>query len=138
MGLSVMRQKATVELLARLWVLAGAALTFGLGVLYAISPTRVQSAAGIELPTPAALTEIRSTYGGLHVGIGLFLAYCSTTPQGRSFGLLFCGVAFLLAGAARLVGVAEFGSELPQVVTSALELGFGGGAIWLRDRISAA
>ena len=127
-----------MELLSRLWILTGAALTAGLGILYFVSPSSVQSAAGIELPTSAALTEVRSTYGGLHIGLGLFLMYCLAGRPGRSFGLLLCGTVFLMAGVARLAGVAQFGSDLPQVVTSMLELGFGGGAMWLRSRQSVA
>ena len=119
-------------------LLTGAAFTLGLGVLYALSPASVESAAGIQLPTAAALTEIRSTYGGLHIGLGLFLVACSMTPTGRPFGLLLCALAFSFAGVMRIWGVAQFGSGLPQLATSALELGFSGGAFLLWRRTQAA
>ena len=127
-----------MELLARIWVLSGAALTFGLGLLYAADPSRIEQVAGVSLPTAVALTEIRSTYGGLHMGIGLFLFMCSRTRSGRRFGLLLCGMAFLFAGLARIVGILQFGTEFSQLVLSGLELGFSAGAFWLRKGITAA
>ena len=127
-----------MELIARIWVLCGAALTFGLGLLYAANPARIEQVAGVILPTAAALTEVRSTYGGLHIGIGLFLFTCSRTTSGRRHGLLLCGIAFLFAGLARIVGILQFGAGFPQLGLSTLELGFSAGAFWLRHRMPAA
>ena len=127
-----------MELIARSWVLLGAALTFGLGLLYAANPERIEQVAGIVLPTAAALTEVRSTYGGLHIGIGLFLFSCSRTSRGQRYGLRLCGVVFLFAGLARIVGILQFGAGFSQLGISALELGFSAGAFWLGHRMTAA
>ena len=47
------------------------------------------------------VAEIRSTYGGLHVGIAFFLLACAAREGWRRVGLLFCGLTFAGAGIAR-------------------------------------
>ena len=97
----------------------------GLGSLYLIDPEAVREAAAISPQTPAALAEIRSTYGGLHVGIGLFLLACAVREDTRRAGLLFCGLAFAGAGLARLAGILEFQvEESSQLVIASLEIAF--------------
>ena len=54
------------------------ALTFiYYGVLGSLNPAATVLPMGIEVDNPGATTEIRATYGGLLVGIGLFLCYAS-------------------------------------------------------------
>ena len=97
----------------------------GLGSLYLVNPDALRDAAGISPESPSALAEIRSTYGGLHVGIALFLLACAARESTRRTGLLFCGLAFAGAGIARVVGILEFeAGELKQVVTASLEIAF--------------
>ena len=104
-------------------ILFGACLMGGLGLLYLIHPDAVREAAGISPGTPSALAEIRSTYGGLHVGIAVVLLVCASREHMRRTGLLFCGLAFAGAGLARFAGILEFrAAEVGQVVTASLEL----------------
>lgn len=106
-------------------VLFGAFLMGGLGSVYLLHPEALREAAAISPETPSALAEIRSTYGGLHVGIALFLLACAAREGTRRAGLLFCGLAFAGAGIARLAGILEFqAAELEQVVTASLEITF--------------
>lgn len=123
---------------SRLWLLAGAALTIGLGSVYALDPSFLEEAVGAHLLTPEARTEVRSTYGGLHIGIGLFLLLCLRSRSSLREGLLLCGLAFSLAGVARLAGVLEFGAGLPQIGTALLEVGFAGAALWLHRGLASA
>jgi hypothetical protein len=106
-------------------ILFGACLMGGLGSLYLVHPDALRDSAAISPETPSALAEIRSTYGGLHVGIALFLLACAAREGTRRAGLLFCGLAFAGAGIARVAGILEFqAAELKQVVTASLELAF--------------
>ena len=112
-------------MLGVLSLLFGAVLTGGLGLLYLLYPEAIQERAGILPGSPSALTEIRSTYGGLHVGIAFFLVACAVREGNRRAGLLFCGLAFAGAGIARGAGILEFEAAEPmQVVTAVLEIAF--------------
>ena len=103
----------------------GACLMGGLGLLYLLHPEALRDNAGISSDSPAALAEIRSTYGGLHVGIALFLVVCAVREGSRRTGLLFCGLAFAGAGIARFAGILEFqAAELDQIVIASLEVAF--------------
>lgn len=55
--------------------------------------------------TPSALTEIRAFYGGLQLGVGLFLVWCLRASDRVSMGLLLGGLAVGSAGLARLFGI---------------------------------
>ncbi len=124
--------RSPVRLLGVTSILLGACLTGGLGLLYLLHPDALRDRAGISPDSPSALAEIRSTYGGLHVGIALFLLACAAREGRRRAGLLFCGLAFAGAGIARVAGILEFqAAELDQVVTAALEIGFSVITLWL-------
>ena len=117
--------KSPVRLLGVSGILFGACLMGGLGSLYLIHPDALRGSAAISPESPAALAEIRSTYGGLHVGIAIFLLACAAREGTRRVGLLFCGLAFAGAGIARFAGILEFqATDLKQVVTASLELAF--------------
>jgi hypothetical protein len=120
-------------------ILVGAFLTGGLGLLYLLHPDALRDRAGIFPTTPAGLAEIRSTYGGLHVGIALFLLACAASEGRRRAGLLFCGLAFAGAGMARVAGILEFRAAEPdQVVIAALEIVFSAVTLWSYRRWPAA
>jgi hypothetical protein len=113
-------------------ILVGACLTGGLGFIYLLHPDAIRDAAEISPDSPSALAEIRSTYGGLHVGIALFLLACAASEGRRRTGLLFCGLVFAGAGIARVAGILEFQAAEPdQVVTAALEIAFSIITLWL-------
>lgn len=121
-----------VRLLGVSSILWGACVMGGLGLLYLLHPDALRDAAGISSDSPSALAEIRSTYGGLHVGIALFLLACAVREGRRRAGLLFCGLAFAGAGIARVAGILEFqAAEFDQIVTAALEIAFSVITLWL-------
>jgi hypothetical protein len=121
-----------VRLLGISAMIFGACLMGGLGSPYLLQPAGIHEALGISPETPSALAEIRSTYGGLHVGIALFLIACAASEGRRRAGLLFCGLAFLGAGLARFAGALEFQTtESVPVVVAFLEVTFSMIALWL-------
>ncbi len=106
-------------------IIFGACLMGSLGSLYLLEPDSLREAAGIHPTTPSALAEVRSTYGGLHVGIALFLLVCAIREGMQRAGLLFCGLAFAGAGLARVAGILEFQAiETAQIVIASLEIAF--------------
>jgi hypothetical protein len=114
-----------VRLLGIGGILFGACLMGGLGSLYLLHPDALRESAAISPETPSALAEIRSTYGGFHIGVALFLVVCAAREATRRVGLLFCALAFAGAGIARFAGILEFQAlEFKQVVTASLEITF--------------
>ena len=55
--------------------------------------------------TPAGLTEIRAFYGGLQIGFGCFLIWCSREHTRTFFGLLVEGLVVGGVGMARGLGM---------------------------------
>ncbi len=128
-----------VRLLGISGIVFGACLLGGLGFLFLVQPEALRDRVGISPDTPSALAEIRSTYGGLHVGIALFLLACAARESMRRTGLLFCGLAFAGAGLARAAGILEFqATDSNQVVIASLEVAFSVITLWLYRRWPAA
>ncbi len=120
-------------------IVLGACMMGGLGSLYLFDPDAVREAAGISPETPSALAEIRSTYGGLHIGIGLFLLACAAREETRRVALLFCSLAFAGAGIARFAGILQFQVMEPaQIIVASLEVSFGVITLFLHREWPAA
>ena len=74
------------------------------------APAALMDPLGIPLAGPAARNEIRAAYGGMHVGIGLFLLATALRAELRAVGLWasLCIMGGLVAG--RLVSITVEGS----------------------------
>jgi hypothetical protein len=98
---------------AALVLTGGGLLLVGLNGLAA--PGALLAPLGIPLEGPPALSEARANYGGMHVGMGLFLLSAAALPGLRRAGLL-ATLAFtggLAIG--RLVSLAVDGMPSPFV-----------------------
>jgi hypothetical protein len=111
-------------------VLAAFVLLAGLGCL--LAPSLFAQQAQFQT-APSALAEIRAFYGGLQLGIGLFLLWCLRTTSRTSQGLMLVGLAVGGAGLARIFGIlidhaptshhlANLGIEVVTVVLVAIAL----------------
>lgn len=121
--------------LARGTLVLGSLVLAAYGVWFLIAPDALARLVGLEFTSPNAPVEIRSFYGGLELGLAAFLLVCARRPALRDAGLLLGGLAFSLAGAARLLGVAQYGFAGPsQPLVGAIELVFAGMCLWLRAR----
>jgi hypothetical protein len=118
--------------------LSGLALTF-VGWIGLSAPADLMSPLGIPLDGASAHNEIRAAYGGMHVGLGLFLVVAALRPALRSTGLwvnlcimggLVAGrlVSFVLDGAPGDFVVRLLIPEAAGAVLSALLLAAGGRA----------
>ncbi len=87
-------------------VLAVSALVFlGIGLVFLAAPESLLPRVNITAPPGTALTDIRAVYGGLDLGVGIFLVFCIVRRQVR-LGLAASGFTFGGLACARLIGIA--------------------------------
>ena len=81
---------------------------------------------GIQATSKVGTVELRAFYGGMELGLGIFLAMCLWRPEWQSAGLWLVLLANGGAGLARLLGVFLSGAALGGYLGWALlwELGF--------------
>lgn len=60
-------------LFARILLALQALALVGLGLAYFIRPHEMANLSGMLLMAPAAITDVRAYYGGLQIGLGVFL-----------------------------------------------------------------
>ncbi len=85
--------------------LALTALVYGaLGGAFVVRPELLE-VTGVVLPTGAAKTEIRSIYGGLELGLGVFFAIACARPAWFRAGLVAQIASFSGIALARVIGL---------------------------------
>jgi hypothetical protein len=90
---------------ARLVLSLGALAYLGLGLWLSFKPEGLQ-AVGVQADSAAARTELRATYGGLELGLGLFLAWCLCGDPARlKAGLLATALTVGGFGCVRALGI---------------------------------
>ncbi|WP_179214705.1 DUF4345 domain-containing protein, partial [Pseudomonas aeruginosa] len=87
-----------------LWLCSALFVVLGLGFVFFPGPLASLLTSGEPL-TPAALTDLRASYGGTSFGIGLLLGYAALRPRYLVLGLLAALAVIASGGAARLYGV---------------------------------
>jgi len=103
----------------------------GLGAAGLVYPDRVMGLLGFAVLNPAhaaaALGEVRATYGGLFVVMGIYALLAASNPFAQRGRLLFIGLLWLGACAGRLIGISVDGNPgLPGWVGVIFELIVGG------------
>ena len=107
-------------------VLALCALGFlGFGLWLLFDPSALQKV-GVGATSKVGTAELRAFYGGMEIGLGLFLAGCLLKPEWRAAGLWLVLLANGGAGLARLLAIGLGGAALGGYLAWALlwELGF--------------
>ncbi|HCF2339820.1 DUF4345 domain-containing protein [Pseudomonas paraeruginosa] len=87
-----------------LWLCSALFVVLGLGFVFFPGPLASLLTSGEPL-TPAALTDLRASYGGTSLGVGLLLGYAALRPKYLVLGLLAALAVIASSGAARLYGV---------------------------------
>ncbi|OGT58612.1 MAG: hypothetical protein A3E01_03865 [Gammaproteobacteria bacterium RIFCSPHIGHO2_12_FULL_63_22] len=106
-------------------VLVLAALGFlGFGAWLLVDPVGGLAGVGIAGTTAAGVVELRAFYGGLEIGLGLFLLLCSARPDWRVPGLWLVLLGNLCIGLTRLYGIGDSG-EFNNFFAAALAWEFG-------------
>ena len=111
---------------------------FAFGLWLLVDAGGALAKVGIHAQTPTGLVELRAFYGGMELGLGLFLAWCALRPEWREAGLWLVVLANGGAGLARLGSALVAGTALGGYLGWALlwELGFaalGGLALTLKQ-----
>lgn len=101
-------------------------------VCFLIYPGLLGELVGFEHHSPNTLVEVTAFYGGLELGLAIFLLWTSQVPDRIDIGLRMIFFVFLTAGLARLIGMIRFGFENPsQPIVTGLEVLWAFVAIWL-------
>jgi hypothetical protein len=98
---------------ARVLLLLGAAVFVIVGLGFLVFPAEWAAITEISLPTTMARTDLRATYGGLDLAIGIFLWICARRDDWIRPGLLALALASAGFGGGRLVGIVAEGSAAP-------------------------
>jgi hypothetical protein len=107
-------------------VLALCALGFlGFGLWLLFDPAAMEKV-GIQATSKVGTVELRAFYGGMEIGLALFLAACLWKPEWRAAGLWLVLLSNGGAGLARLLAIGLGGAALGGYLAWALlwELGF--------------
>lgn len=109
-------------------------ITTGLGLAGLFYPDRVMGMLGFAIPNTAnaaaVMGEVRATYGGLFVVLGVYTLLTSMDPPAHRSRLRFIGLLWLGACAGRLLGVDLNGNPgVPGWVAVAFELIIGGALV---------
>jgi hypothetical protein len=89
-----------------LTILGLGALGFAVfGVQWLANPIAMAQPLGIVLSNGDATSDARAVYGGMEIGLGLFLAYSAWSPARRTQGLAAGALTLGGLGLARIAGV---------------------------------
>ncbi|MFY0684886.1 MAG: DUF4345 family protein [Balneola sp.] len=104
--------------------------------VYAISflvmPELLGELVGFTHHSPNTLVEITAFYGGLELGLAIFLMWSAAKRNRFYFALMMLFFVFLSAGLARLFGIIRFGFEDPsQPIVTVLEIGWAIFSLWM-------
>ncbi len=109
-----------------LWIDCLLFVGFGLGFV-AAPQELAEFLLGSAPIVPSAVIDMRATYGGVALGIGLFFGLTARSPQTVRIGLLASLLVIGSLGAARLVGVVVDGEPngfmLLSLATEAVSVG---------------
>jgi hypothetical protein len=83
----------------------GAVAFWAFGLQWLAHPVVMAQPLGIVLTNGDATSDARAVYGGLELGLGLFLVYSCWAPQRRTQGLAAGALTLLGLGTARLAGI---------------------------------
>jgi drug/metabolite transporter superfamily protein YnfA len=109
-------------------------ITTVLGLTGLLYPDRVMGLLGFAIlntaNSAAVMGEVRATYGGLFVVLGVYTLLASMEPSAHRSRLMFIGLLWLGACAGRLLGVDLNGNPgLPGWLAVAFELIIGGALV---------
>jgi hypothetical protein len=90
---------------AQVFLFLTALMSVVFGAIYLAAPYTMTDPMGFGQLAPSALTDVRATYGGLQLGMGLFLFWCLAPARLRT-GLLFTLLSVGALAICRGIGLA--------------------------------
>jgi hypothetical protein len=103
----------------------------GFGLAYAIAPVRMAALTQVAVPTGTARADFTATYGGLQLGIGVFLLLCTRTPAWTIPGLWAALTTMGGFAALRILGILRAHGRLGAAIWIALAIEILGVALTL-------
>jgi len=106
------------------------------GIAYLAQPEAVLALTGSFQLDSNALTDSRATYGGIQLGLGMYLLLLLRRNDGIASALLLLGVALTTVGASRIAGYLIDGDvSIMHLVVGLQEMGIAAFAIALMRRL---
>jgi hypothetical protein len=107
-------------LFARFILAVQALVMAALGLAYWLYPYEMANLNGMLLMEPASVSNLRVYYGGLQLGLGLFLLWSMYRPERLRSALVLLLVIQTALALARLVALLQDGDALPAFDLSSL------------------
>jgi len=95
---------------ARVYLYFVGAMGLLFGIWYLIAPAAWTDPTGFGPLGPNALTDVRATYGGFQIGLGLFTVWAAADPARVRMALVLQALTIGAIAACRLTGFAMDGS----------------------------
>ncbi|MBB2495340.1 DUF4345 family protein [Aquipseudomonas ullengensis] len=90
---------------ARILLIVQALILVGFGLAYFIRPQEMANLSGMLLMEPAAITDVRAYYGGLQLGLGLYLVLALVRQEWLRGALALLVLLYASLFVARLGGL---------------------------------
>lgn len=121
---------------SRIFLIFSGLVLLGYAAAFLIDPHLLGKLVGFEATSPNALTEVTAFYGGLELGLAVFLFWSALRRERVRYGLALFVMAFLLAGLSRVFGLFLHGfAGSSQPIAAAVEVGMSSLGIWLYGRV---
>ena len=112
-------------------LLAFIALTYTVfGFVFLFYPSEMAAIVGSAFPTTRPRTDFRAMYGGLEIGIGVFLLICAMRREFVRVGLFASACALVAMATSRSVGLMLDGMSFLQAAIATSEWVGGIAATW--------
>lgn len=109
-----------IEKVAVTFLLLNAAAFGFFGVKWLMNPMAMAGPLGIILSNADAITDAQAIYGGLELGVAVFLVCCAFRQPLRFAGLLAATLVLTGLGLSRLVGILTVSGPITHVTTELL------------------
>lgn len=121
---------------AQVFLLLSAAILLVYAVIFLINPLLLGHLIGFSSHSPNTPVEITAFYGGLELGVALYLVWSTKTIKRTRHALMMMFFVFLAAGLARFFGIIRFGFEDPsQPIVASIEVSWSVAAWWIANKI---
>jgi hypothetical protein len=106
--------------LAKALLVLGALVLAVVGIGFLVVPVQWAAIVDIQLPTATARTDLRATYGGFDLAVGIYLWLCARRDDWVRPGLTALAIVAAGFGGGRVLGMLVEGAAAPSMIGFAL------------------